>query len=90
MQNYLRTLSYFLFFPLFLLVVVSHAGNATYLYDDLGRLSQVIDENGEVATDTYDPVGNLLSITRSTGGGPAPTITALMPTSGAAGTTVAR
>jgi YD repeat-containing protein len=34
----------------------------------MGRLSQVIDGQGNVATYTYDAVGNLLSITRNTGG----------------------
>jgi len=42
------------------------AGQAKYIYDDLGRLSQVIDDQGNVATYTYDAVGNLLSITSST------------------------
>jgi YD repeat-containing protein len=55
------------------------ADQAQYIYDDLGRLSQVIDGQGNVATYTYDAVGNLLSITRSTGGVGAPTITALTP-----------
>jgi YD repeat-containing protein len=40
------------------------ADQAQYIYDDLGRLSQVIDGQGNVATYTYDAVGNLLSITR--------------------------
>ena len=44
------------------------ADQAQYIYDDLGRLSQVIDGQGNVATYTYDAVGNLLSITRNTGG----------------------
>ncbi|MEK7869074.1 MAG: RHS repeat domain-containing protein [Nitrospirota bacterium] len=35
------------------------------MYDDLGRLSKVIDGQGNVATYTYDAVGNLFSITRS-------------------------
>ncbi len=35
----------------------------TYLYDDLGRLVRVIDENGDAATYHYDAVGNVLSIT---------------------------
>ena len=43
-----------------------HADQATYIYDDLGRLSQVIDGQGNVATYTYDAVGNLLWITCST------------------------
>jgi YD repeat-containing protein len=36
-----------------------------YLYDDLGRLVRVVDQNGNVATYQYDAVGNLLAITRS-------------------------
>ncbi len=56
-----------------------YADQAQYIYDDLGRLSQVIDGQGNVATYTYDAVGNLLSITRNTGGVGAPTITELMP-----------
>lgn len=52
------------------------ADQAQYIYDDLGRLSQVIDGQGNVATYQYDAVGNLLSITRNTGGVGAPTITA--------------
>lgn len=39
-----------------------------YIYKDLGRLSHVIDEQGHVATYQYDAVGNLLSLTRNTGG----------------------
>ena len=42
------------------------ADQATYIYDDLGHLSQVIDGQGNVTTYNYDAVGNLLSITRST------------------------
>ncbi|MCC6141761.1 MAG: RHS repeat protein [Nitrospira sp.] len=64
------------------------ADQATYIYDDLGRLSQVIDGQGHVATYSYDAVGNLLSIARNTGGVGAPTITGLTPNSGAAGSTV--
>ncbi|MDP3090357.1 MAG: RHS repeat domain-containing protein [Nitrospira sp.] len=61
------------------------ADQAQYIYDDLGRLSQVIDGQGNVATYTYDAVGNLLSITRNTGGVGAPTIAALTPNTGNAG-----
>ena len=64
------------------------ADQAQYIYDDLGRLSQVIDGQGNVATYTYDAVGNLLSITRNTGGVGAPTITALTPNTGSAGASV--
>lgn len=64
------------------------ADQAQYIYDDLGRLSQVIDGQGNVATYTYDAVGNLLSIMRNTGGVGAPTITAFTPNTGNAGTSV--
>jgi len=37
-----------------------------YFYDDLGRLTRVVDPGGNIATYHYDAVGNLLSITRST------------------------
>ena len=63
------------------------ADQAHYIYDDLGRLSQVIDGQGNVATYQYDAVGNLLSITRNTGGVGASTITAFTPNSGKAGVT---
>ncbi len=58
------------------------ADQAQYIYDDLGRLAKVIDGQGNVATYTYDAVGNLLSITRNTGGGGVPTITGLTPNTG--------
>lgn len=64
------------------------ADQVQYIYDDLGRLSQVIDGQGNVATYTYDAVGNLLSITRNTGGVGAPTITALTPNTGSTGISV--
>jgi YD repeat-containing protein len=37
-----------------------------YAYDDLGRLTRVVDQNGNTATYHYDAVGNLLSISRTT------------------------
>src|SRR5579859_6375077 len=37
-----------------------------YFYDDLSRLVKVVDQSGNVATYTYDAVGNILSIARST------------------------
>ena len=68
--------------------VVSTADQAQYIYDDLGRLSQVIDGQGNVATYQYDAVGNLLSITCNTGGGVAPTITTFTSNTSNAGATV--
>ncbi len=55
------------------------ADQAQYIYDDLGCFSYVIDGQGNVATYQYDAVGNLLSITRNTGGVDALTVTGLQP-----------
>lgn len=51
----------------FLLVSLAKAsaGNVTYVYDELGRLTGVIDPSGNAATYKYDAVGNLLSIQRT-------------------------
>src|SRR5205809_6564883 len=35
-----------------------------YVYDDLRRLIPIVDEQGNAATYTYDPVGNILRIDR--------------------------
>ena len=58
-----------------------------YVYDDLGRLMQVVNQNNDCATYEYDAVGNLLSITRGTNCLQSPTITSLSPDSGTAGET---
>ena len=36
----------------------------TYVYDDVGRLAQAVDEDGGVSTYRYDPVGNIVAIDR--------------------------
>jgi YD repeat-containing protein len=66
----------------------AEADEAKYVYDDLGRLYQVIDQQGNVATYNYDAVGNLLSIIRSTGGLPVPEITGISPNLANPGDTV--
>jgi YD repeat-containing protein len=38
---------------------------AQYAYDELRRLTKVVDQNGNTATYHYDAVGNLLCITRT-------------------------
>jgi YD repeat-containing protein len=53
---------------LFLAIVASlpaQGGSIRYVYDELGRLVGVIDQNGDAATYHYDAVGNLTSITRT-------------------------
>src|SRR5205823_532748 len=64
-------------------LVVTAVG-ITYGYDDLGRLTSVIDATGASATYKYDPVGNLLSITRQT----PVAISSFSPGSGLVGTAV--
>ena len=59
--------------PLLLLVVVflfaarPAAADVVYLYDSLGRLVRVIDQNGQAGTYVYDGVGNLLQVLRQSG-----------------------
>jgi YD repeat-containing protein len=48
------------------LSLTAQGGTVRYIYDELGRLVGVVDTNGDAAAYHYDPVGNLLSITRST------------------------
>lgn len=40
-----------------------YADQAQYIYDDLGRLSQVIDGQGNVATYTYEQIAGGVMIT---------------------------
>ena len=54
----------------FWLAPASIAGEAGYRYDSLGRLHQVGDDAGNVATYDYDAVGNILSVTRTTDNDP--------------------
>jgi YD repeat-containing protein len=42
----------------------AHAATIHYVYDELGRLIAEIDASGETTRYTYDPAGNLLSVTR--------------------------
>ena len=46
--------------------LTSYAGSVNYIYDDLGRLYQVVDSQGSVTTYNYDEAGNRISITRGT------------------------
>jgi len=64
----------------------SSADQAQYFYDELGRLSAVVDDQGNAASYQYDRVGNLLSIIRGTND--PPIITNLTPELIDAGTTV--
>jgi YD repeat-containing protein len=61
-----------------------------YLYDDLGRLVGVVDQDGNAATYTYDAVGNILAIGRhNVADAPGPVaITLVSPDKGRVGTAV--
>src|ERR1700694_2506201 len=68
--------------------VAQRNNSLQYFYDDIGRLTKVIDSSGNVATYTYDAIGNILKITRSS---IAPTALAILnfaPQQGGVGTTV--
>jgi 6-phosphogluconolactonase len=56
-----------------------------YGYDDLGRLIKVVDQSGNAATYTYDAVGNIVRITRSTVPGSGLAILSFVPQSGFTG-----
>ncbi len=60
--------------------VMGQSGTIQYTYDSLNQLSRVIDSEGNVLTYTYDEVGNILSIERTTLGDiPLPTLTSATP-----------
>jgi YD repeat-containing protein len=62
-------------------IVTSAQSPVRYIYDDLGRLVGVVDQNGNAATYTYDAVGNLLAITRTNAG--VVSIISISPSTGA-------
>src|SRR5947208_14072235 len=55
-----------LLLPLCTAVRAQQSPGIQYVYDDLGRLSHVIDAEGNVAEYVYDAVGNILEIRRFT------------------------
>ena len=62
------------------------AADVIYIYDDVGRLTGVIDAAGDSAGYRYDAVGNLVGIQRAAPGGPA--ITSFTPATGGIGAAV--
>lgn len=69
-------------------ILWAQQGSITYIYDDLGRLVGVVDQEGNAASYTYDAVGNILSISRHDVLGPV-SITLVSPNKGKVGTSVA-
>jgi YD repeat-containing protein len=62
------------------------AANIQYVYDELGRLIAEIDPAGDVTRYTYDPAGNLLSVTRDSS--TAFRVDGFSPSSGRAGDSI--
>jgi large repetitive protein len=62
--------------------------NTQYFYDDLGRLTKVVDQSGNVAIYSYDAVGNILRISRTTLASNALSILNFTPSQGGVGTSV--
>ena len=62
------------------------AADVIYIYDDVGRLTGVIDAAGDSAGYRYDAAGNLVGIQRAAPGGPA--ITSFTPATGGIGAAV--
>jgi YD repeat-containing protein len=71
---------------LFLSGLAVRAQTVRYIYDELGRLVAVIDQNGDAAIYNYDAVGNFLSIARQSAG--SVSILEFTPNGGSVGATV--
>lgn len=69
---------------------MAQQANVNYVYDEVGRLVAVIDQQGDAARYNYDAVGNLLSIERVNVSGlsGAVAISLVTPNTGKVGTTV--
>lgn len=82
--------SFYFIVTLFLMVASQSAlaQGIRYFYDDLDRLTEVVDASGNVATYSYDAVGNLLSIARSTTSGGALAVFSFSPAQAGVGQAV--
>lgn len=87
-RNLLRLTQSLLVATLLLCPVSTPSDQAQYFYDELGRLTAVLDEQGNMAVYTYDEVGNLLSIQRFTAGATGIGIFLVAPNSARVGTNV--
>ena len=57
-----------LFFPFAAFIPSAHADTVDYVYDELGRLTGVVDSSGASARYVYDALGNVTSIERNAAG----------------------
>lgn len=83
----LAVLLFLLIFPVLALVHVARADTIDYVYDEIGRLVGIVDDNGGSARYVYDALGNVTSIERTSAG--AVSILEFTPNSGPIGETVA-
>lgn len=69
--------------------IAQNTAAVQYFYDQVGRLVKVVDQNGNVATYSYDAADNILSISRSTVASPnSLAILNFLPPQGGIGATV--
>jgi len=88
MQKWMLKYLFVLFQLSFVSPLWAQSNSVQYVYDALGRLTQVIDPSGNVATYNYDAVGNLLSVTRSATSPSGLAIFSFSPGQGSVGQTV--
>ncbi len=58
---------------------ICHASQSQYIYDDLGRLSRVVDQDGNYLCYEYDSVGNLTAINTGVTNSASPALNSINP-----------
>ena len=87
MRSFRRKLFLTTWVILLLMARAAQPQEIRYVYDELGRLIAVMDEQGRTAIYKYDEVGNILAIRRTDATGPV-AITFFNPNEGPIGTRV--
>jgi hypothetical protein len=67
------------FVVVYILTSACTATATQYIYDDLGRLSRIIDDNNNYLIYEYDSVGNFMTIKKGTASASAPVLSSISP-----------